>query len=216
MHIPKIFEQKGIDELQEMMLAHPFATLVTLGLEGVRADHIPLYLEKLTDENAVLKGHIGKGNPLWKEVSDNSEALAIFHGPENYISPNYYPSKQLDGKVVPTWNYIAVHVKGNISFIHDQEWKIDMLNALTKQHEKNQAVPWSVADAPSDYTNKLLGGIVGLEVEVVSIKGQWKVSQNKYENDKQGVIKGLSEIGADEMVGWLKRIPKVNLSQRMK
>ena len=199
MHIPKIFEQDDIDELRKMMLAHPLATLVTLGLEGLSADHIPLYLENLPNKKSVLKGHIGKANPLWKEVSDNAETLAIFHGPENYISPNYYPSKKIDGKVVPTWNYVAVHVKGKISFIHDQKWKIDMLNVLTHQHEKTQALPWSVSDAPSDYTDKLVNGIVGLELEIESIKGLWKVSQNKSDKDKQGVVMGLSEIEAMEM-----------------
>ena len=192
MHIPKIFEQKNIDELTKMIVSYPFATLVTTSLEGIRADHIPLYIEELTNKKIVLKGHIGKGNPLWKDVSKGSETLAIFHGPDSYISPNYYPSKKENPEVVPTWNYVAVHVKGNISFTHSSEWKLNMLNVLTNQHEKKQSEPWAVSDAPSDYTEKMLGGIVGIELEVKSICGQWKVSQNKQEKDTLGVINGLS------------------------
>lgn len=199
MHIPKIFEQKNIDELTKLIVACPFATLVTTGPDGICADHIPLYIEELTNKKIVLKGHLGKGNPLWKEVPKDSEALAIFHGPDSYISPNYYPSKKTDAKVVPTWNYVAVHVKGSISFTHSREWKLDMLNVLTNQHEKDQNEPWSVSDAPSDFTEKMVGGIVGIEVEVKSIRGQWKVSQNKQEKDSKGVINGLSDAEQVEM-----------------
>ena len=208
MHIPKFFEQDNIEELEKMMLAYPFATLVNQSKNGLRADHIPLYLQKMPNNKRILKGHIGKGNPLWKEVTENSESLAIFHGPDNYISPNYYPSKQVDGKVVPTWNYVAVHLKGNISFVHDKEWKLDMLNVLTNQHEENQSQPWSVSDAPSEFTAKMLGGIVGIELDVKSIQGQWKVSQNKQEKDSQGIIGGLSEIGAKEMSKLVEKYKK--------
>ena len=97
------------------------------------------------------------------------------------------------------WNYVAVHVKGTIAFIHDQTWKMDMLNSLTDQHEKKEESPWSVSDAPNDFTDKLLNGIVGIELEIESMTGQWKVSQNKSEEDRQGVVKGLSKIDAVEM-----------------
>lgn len=199
MHIPKIFEQKNIDELTKMITSYPFATLVTTSIEGIRADHIPLYIEELSDKKIVLKGHIGKSNPLWKVVSEGSATLAIFHGPDSYISPNYYPSKKEDAKVVPTWNYVAVHVKGNISFTHSNEWKLDMLNVLTDQHEKTQSKQWSVSDAPSDFIEKMLEGIVGIEMEIKSMHGQWKVSQNKKEKDAQGVINGLLGIENREM-----------------
>jgi len=140
----------------------------------------------------LLKGHIAKANPLWKSADHNTATLAVFQGENCYISPNLYPSKLDDGKVVPTWNYIAVHVKGHIRFIYENEWKLHFLKQLTGQHEKSQAKPWSVSDAPKDYTDKLLSGIVGFEIEIESLVGKWKVSQNQSDKNKQGIIEGLN------------------------
>jgi transcriptional regulator len=197
MYIPKRFLKDDIDKLKGMMVNHSFATLITHNESGVEANHIPLILNKLGQKD-VLQGHIAKANPLWKNIKDKSEVLIIFNGPNCYISPNYYPTKQENGKVVPTWNYISVHVKGIVSFLHDDQWILKMLNDLTNQYEANQPVPWSVSDAPQAYIDKMLSAIVGLEIDILSITGKWKVSQDKTEENKQGIIRGLSqEINSD-------------------
>jgi len=118
--------------------------------------------------------------------------LAIFHGPNGYVSPNYYPTKQEHGKVVPTWNYVAVHVRGELAFIHEDEWKLEMLNKLTAQHESQQKNPWSVKDAPREFTQSLLGAIVGFEIKVTAMEGKWKAGQNQPNKNRQGTIDGLS------------------------
>ena len=192
MYIPKRFLKDDIDKSKGMMVNHSFATLITHNESGVEANHIPLILNKLGQKD-VLQGHIAKANPLWKNIKDKSEVLIIFNGPNCYISPNYYPTKQENGKVVPTWNYISVHVKGIVSFIHDDQWILKMLNDLTNQYEANQPVPWSVSDAPQAYIDKMLSAIVGLEIDILSITGKWKVSQDKTEENKQGIIRGLSQ-----------------------
>lgn len=205
MHTPKIFAQSDDQKLIEMIRANSFATLVCQTSNGLRADHIPLYFTQQADQSALLRGHIGKANPLWEELANNSQVLAIFHGPQAYISPNYYPSKQQDGKVVPTWNYAVVHVRGRIFFNHDSEWKLAMLNALTDLNEQSQTRPWSVADAPEQYTERMLAGIVGLEIQVSSLEGQWKLSQNKQAADRDGVVQGTLQSGNHEMATLMER-----------
>jgi transcriptional regulator len=191
MYIPKRFLQDDITKLKGMMAAHSFATFITQNESKIEANHMPLILNK-SSQRVVLQGHIAKANPLWKSLKDKSEVLIIFNGPNCYISPNYYPTKKENGKVVPTWNYVSVHVKGIVSFIHDEQWILTMLNNLTDHYEANQPIPWSVNDAPQAYIDKMLSAIVGLEIEIVSITGKWKVSQDKTEVNQEGIIKGLS------------------------
>lgn len=192
MYIPKRFLQDDINQLKGMMANHSFATFISQSESGVEANHMPLVLNE-SGQKSVLQGHIAKANPLWKNLKDKSEVLIIFNGPNCYISPNYYPTKKDNGKVVPTWNYVSVHVKGIVSFIHDEEWVLTMLNNLTDQYEANQPVPWSVSDAPQAYIDKMLSAIVGLEIDILSITGKWKVSQDKAEVNQEGIIKGLSQ-----------------------
>ncbi len=192
MYIPKRFLQDDINKLKGMMANYSFATFITQNESVLEANHMPLILCESAEKD-VLQGHIAKANPLWKNLKDKSEVLIIFNGPNSYISPNYYPTKQEHGKVVPTWNYVSVHVKGIVSFIHDDQWILTMLNNLTDQYEENQPVPWSVNDAPQVYIDKMLSAIVGLEIEIVSIAGKWKVSQDKTAENKKGVFEGLSQ-----------------------
>jgi transcriptional regulator len=192
MYVPKIFEQTDPEYLIRIIKDYPFATLVTHSSSGLEANHIPFSLNK-TDNQDILQGHVSKANPLWKNLNDQSEVLVIFQGPNSYISPNYYPTKKETGMVVPTWNYVTVHVKGVMSYIHDADWKLKMINKLTNQHEASQTVPWTVADAPEAFTKKMLSAIVGIEIKVSSMLGKWKVSQNQVENNKLGVMAGLSQ-----------------------
>ncbi len=192
MYLPKGFRQDNVDEMKAMMKAYPFATLVTTGQHGMDANHIPLILKEVAAGEHVLWGHIAKANPLWQELDNSAHVLVIFHGPNGYVSPNYYPTKQEHGKVVPTWNYVAVHVRGRLAFIHEDKWKLEMLNSLTQQHESQQKDPWSVSDAPKEFTQSLLGAIVGFEIKVTAMEGKWKAGQNQPNKNRQGTIDGLS------------------------
>ena len=195
MHIPKHFAQNDPEQLKDLIRTYPFATLITHSAAGIEANHIPLLLAESDGKN-VLQGHIAKANPLWKQVQSGAEVLVIFHGPNSYISPNYYPTKQEHGKVVPTWNYVTVHVKGAMNYIHDADWNREIITRLTDHHEAGQVTPWSVVDAPEAFTEKMLSAIVGLQIDIFSMVGKWKVSQNQPEQNKQGVVDGLSQ-GAD-------------------
>nr|WP_067296132.1 FMN-binding negative transcriptional regulator [Marinobacterium profundum] len=191
MHNPKNFQQHNRAQLEGLIRDYPFATLITHSESGLEANHLPtLICEK--DGRKVLQAHIAKVNPLWKTVADGSDVLVVFNGPNCYISPNHYPTKQETGKAVPTWNYVVVHVKGVMSYIQDKDWLLGMINRLTEQHEAEQETPWSTADAPEEFIQKMLPAIVGLEIEITAITGQWKLSQNQPERNRLGVIAGLS------------------------
>jgi transcriptional regulator len=192
MHIPKKYQQNESSNFKKLMVEYPFATLITHHDAGVDAEHIPLMLNHVNGKD-VLQGHIAKANPLWENVKENTDVLIVFNGPNCYISPNYYPTKQENGRVVPTWNYVVVHVKGIISIIHDAQWKLKLIENLTNLHEAPQPNPWAVTDAPDIYIEKMLPAVVGIEIEILSVSGKWKVSQNQPEINKQGVYTGLSQ-----------------------
>jgi transcriptional regulator len=205
MYTPKNFEQSDPDQLKALITNYPLATLITYSETGLEANHIPFLLNSSADTD-VLQGHFAKSNQLWKTLKDQSEVLVIFHGPNTYISPNYYPTKQDTGKVVPTWNYVTVHVKGVMSYIHDDDCNMDLVTNLTNQHESEQAIPWTVSDAPKDFTKKMLSGIVGIEITILSMQGKWKLSQNQPEQNQRGVVTGLSQqadSGSQTMAGMI-------------
>jgi transcriptional regulator len=194
MHIPVKFQQNENSQLKTIIREYPFATLITYSEAGIEATHLPVVLVDI-EGKTVIQAHIAKANKLWKSVKEGAEILLIFNGPNCYVSPNYYPTKKESGKAVPTWNYVVVHVKGVISFIHDEKWIYNMIDLLTKEHEAKQDVPWSITDAPETYINKMLPAIVGIEIAIDSIEGQWKLSQNQPEVNKFGVIEGLLATG---------------------
>jgi len=191
MYIPKHFQQSDKQELHKLIRQQPLATLVASTEQGLLANHLPLLAVTGTEGNLTLKGHVARANSLW-EAAIIEPVLAIFHGPDAYISPSYYPSKKDHGKVVPTWNYVAVHACGTISFFHDSEWKLEFLNALTNQHEAQRSEPWAVSDAPKEFVNGQLGAIVGFEIKVDELLGKWKVSQNHPQRNRYGVRDGLT------------------------
>jgi transcriptional regulator len=190
LHIPGKFKQENIEVLVGLICEYPFATLITYSDSGIEANHLPLSLIEFGGE-LYLKGHIAKVNTLWQTIESQSEVLVVFNGPNSYISPNYYPTKKENGKAVPTWNYVVVHVKGKVRFIHEAQWVLEVLEQLTSEHERGQVVPWSMSDAPESYIQKMLPAIVGVEIAVESISGQWKLSQNHPEVNQKGVVDGL-------------------------
>ena len=191
MYLPKHFEQADPAALRSLMREHPLAALVTLGDDGVTADHVPLEFLPEAGPHGTLRGHVARANPLWKKAG--SQVLAIFSGPQAYITPSWYPSKAEHHKVVPTWNYTVVHAHGRLRAIDDAPWMHALVSGLTAHHEAPRAAPWAVADAPDDYVQQMLRAIVGIEIELTRLVGKWKISQNRGEADRLGVAEGLDE-----------------------
>ncbi len=191
MYLPKHFAETDVGVMHELMRAHPLATLVTQGPDGLDANHIPLHLDAAAGPNGTLRGHVARANPLAADTTVNRKILVIFKGPDSYISPSGYATKAEHGKVVPTWNYTAVHAYGELRLIDDADWLLAQLHALTAEHEGGLVRPWAVDDAPADYIGKLLGAIVGIEIAIDRLVGKWKVSQNQPAVNQESLIAAL-------------------------
>jgi transcriptional regulator len=198
MYLPGHFEETRVDVLHGLIRARPFATLVTVGPDGPVADHIPMLVDPEPAPFGTLRGHIARPNPLWRTHPSDKHALAIFHGPQAYISPNWYPSKHGDSRVAPTWNYAVVQATGPLVVIDDREWLRAFVSRLTDRFEAGQPDPWSVSDAPAEFVERLVGGIVGIEIPIARLEGKWKVSQNRPEADREGTARGLEADGSTE------------------
>ena len=193
MYLPTHFAESRLDVLHQLMREHPLATLVNLGPAGLDANHIPLQLIAETGTPGVLRGHVARANPLAAELADGATVLAIFHGPQCYITPSWYPSKHEHGRVVPTWNYVVVHAHGMARSIDDATWVRTLVEALTVTQEAQRDQPWAVADAPADYIERLSQAIVGIELRIERLEGKWKVSQNQPALNQVGVAQGLRD-----------------------
>jgi transcriptional regulator len=196
MYVPKHFDEQRLDVLQATINRIAFGTLVSLAAasgdaEPLIASHIPMHIEERAGTLGVLRGHLARANAQWRDSAPGVAFLAMFVGVEGYVSPSYYPSKREHGRVVPTWNYIAVHAHGVPEFFDDPARLHGLVSMLTGEHESARAKPWHVGDAPESYMNDQLKGIVGFEMPVRSIRGKWKLSQNKTLADREGVSEGL-------------------------
>jgi transcriptional regulator len=199
MYVPKHFDEPRIDVMQALIHDYPLATLVTLSVDGLNANHIPLNL--VVDDGSqfgTLRGHVARSNPMWVDFDQQTEILAVFQAANAYISPSWYATKHQTGKVVPTWNYATVHAYGTMRIIDDAAWIRNQLEALTAAHEAALPEPWAVSDAPHDFTEKLIEQIIGIEITVTRMSGKWKVSQNQPAENQSGVINGLNECGKAE------------------
>ena len=192
MYLPSHFEQHDTATLHALMRAHPLATLVSTGPEGPTADHVPLAFDAGAGAHGALLGHVARANPLWTAAA-GSPVLAVFHGPQAYVSPSWYPGKATTHKVVPTWNYAVVHAHGLLEMVEDAPWLRALVGRLTDHHEAPRRTPWSVDDAPADYVQQMLRAIVGIRIPIERLIGKWKVSQNRSAADRQGVADGLGE-----------------------
>ncbi|MBC7895929.1 MAG: FMN-binding negative transcriptional regulator, partial [Cytophagaceae bacterium] len=188
MYVPQSFAEHDQQVVYDFIEQHPLATLTT-SANGLYATHLPLLLDR---ERGLLEGHIARANPHHRHVAPGSEALVIITGPDAYITPEWYASKQEHGRVVPTWNYVAVHVYGTVTFIDDPAYLRGKLEALTNRHEGERERPWHVDDAPADYIERQLAAIVGVQISIVRMEGKWKMSQNRPAADIQSVVEGLS------------------------
>ncbi len=182
--------------MHELMRARPLATIVTFDSSGLVANHIPLHLTEEPAPFGTLRGHIARSNIIRSDF----EALAIFHGPDIYISPSLYSTKSQTGKVVPTWNYVVVHAYGTLRLIDDASWVRAQLEILTNQNEKNFPEPWAVSDAPHEYTEKLIEMVVGIEIVITKLSGKWKVSQNQPLQNQASVAEGLKKSGLSDAI----------------
>ena len=200
MYIPAHFEENRPEMLHGLMAEHPFGALVTLGPNGLDANHLPFEFDPASGPHGTLRAHVARANPVWREAADQPDALVIFQGPTAYVSPTWYPSKHETHRQVPTWNYMVVHAHGRITVRDDESFVRGFVARLTRKMEAGEPQPWKMGDAPADYLSQMLGAIVGIEIEVTQLVGKWKLSQNKVAADRRGAADILRERGGDEQV----------------
>lgn len=193
-YLPTHFAETDTEAMHRLIRASPLGTLVTVGRDGLVANHIPFVLDHLPGAHGRLLGHVARNNAVWHD-HDEREALVVFQAADAYISPNWYPSKRDTHEVVPTWNYAVVHAYGPIVVHDDPKWVRGQAGMLTKQQEAAQPTPWKMADAPRPFTDAQLTQIVGIEIPLTRLIGKLKASQNREPADREGAIAGLRETG---------------------
>lgn len=197
MYLPGYFQESRTEVLHALMRDRPLATLVTSSRSAIVANHLPVQTLSEPAPYGAIRGHIAKANPLWRDHCADSEALAIFQGPQAYVSPSFYPSKRETGEVVPTWDYAVVHARGPLRFVQDALWLRALVSGLTDAHEAPRREPWEVADAPPPYIDRMLSMIVGFELTIVGLTGKFKLSQNHPSANREGVVRGLESGDSD-------------------
>ncbi|HYI25356.1 MAG TPA: FMN-binding negative transcriptional regulator [Thermomicrobiales bacterium] len=194
-YLPPHFEMSDREQIAALIAANPLATLVTIGPDGICANHIPLLLDPNRGDNGTLIGHVARNNDLWRDGHHQGESLAIFQGIDAYITPTWYASKQETHEVVPTWNYAVVHAYGELVIHDDERWVRGVVGRLTQAMERRQPEPWRMGDAPQAYLTTMLANIVGIEMPISRLIGKWKVSQNRTPEDRESAIDGLRRTG---------------------
>lgn len=196
MYTPRSFAESDLPTLFDYLDAHPLGILVSATTDRLAATHLPLILDRTAGPFGTLFGHLARANPQADTASPvTAEALVIFSGPDAYITPEWYATKRETGRVVPTWNYVAVHAYGRLRLHDDSEFLRDHLERLTHRHESGRTNPWRVSDAPADYVAQQMKAIVGLSVQIERLEGKWKMSQNRVDADIAGVVAGLDASG---------------------
>jgi transcriptional regulator len=208
-YLPSHFVEDRPEVLAAYIGAHPLAMLVTLDAGRATVDLIPMLLEREAPGGPRLLGHVARANPVIARVPPGTEVLAVFGGAQHYVSPSWYPSIEADGRAVPTWNYVAIEVRGAIAWFDEPARLRGLVGMLTEKHESGRAEPWSVADAPQDYIDSMVRAIVGFEIAVASLVGKFKGSQNRVAADRGGVARGLAADGVSaETIAELVREPR--------
>ncbi|SIT35374.1 FMN-binding negative transcriptional regulator [Paraburkholderia piptadeniae] len=198
MYIPAHFEENRLEVLHRLITDYPLGSLVTVGPNGLDANHVPFEFDAGKGPHGTLHAHVARANPVWQEVAERPDALVIFQGPTAYISPTWYPSKHETHHQVPTYNYMVVHAHGPIVVRDDEAFVRGLVARLTRKMEAGEPVPWKMGDAPADYISQMLGAIVGIEIEIAKLTGKWKLSQNKASADRRGAAAALNERNSDE------------------
>ncbi|WP_110995088.1 FMN-binding negative transcriptional regulator [Pseudomonas sichuanensis] len=192
MYNSKPHQEHDLGRLHQHMLQTRLATLISHGEQGLLATHLPMLVATDEGEFGTVYGHLARANPQWHDLAQGAEALLVFPGADAYVSPGFYPSKADNPKVVPTWNYTAVHAWGPAAVIHEPASLLDIVSRLTDRHEQSRAAPWRVADAPADYLDSMLRAIVGIRLPITRLQGARKLSQNRSAQDIAGVRAGLA------------------------
>lgn len=190
MYLPRKFREDRIEVLHATMLEIGAAAIVGQGPDGLVATHVPVELDPEPAPWGTIRCHFARPNPHAQSIADGRELLLIFQGPQGYVTPNWYPSKRETGKVVPTWNYVAVHAYGTATAFEDVDALRAHLGALTDRFEASSAAPWKIDDAPRDFIDGMCRAIIGFEIRLTRIEGKWKMSQNRSLHDRLGVING--------------------------
>jgi transcriptional regulator len=190
------FREDRIDVQHELIRTHSLGLLITAGPSGLIANPVPFLVDAASPERGTLRAHLARANPQWRELAAVDECLVVFQGAQEYITPSWYPTKHQTQKAVPTWNYVTVHAWGRPRVVEDPAWLRRQLEDLTLLKEGGRPEPWKVDDAPAPYVAAQIKGIVGVEIPIDRIEGKWKVSQNRSEADRAGVVAGLRGEGA--------------------
>jgi transcriptional regulator len=205
MYQPPHHAEDRVEVIHALIRAHPLGLLVSNGPDGPIANPLPFLLDPEVGPQGRLRAHLSKANPQWRQIAERPEepVLVVFQGVDTYITPSWYATKRETGKVVPTWNYAIVQARGPARIIDDRDWLAGQIRELTGTHEANRDQPWQVADAPEPFVDAQIRGIIGIEIEISSLVGKWKVSQNRPAADREGVVEGLAKLtgkpGAAEM-----------------
>ena len=196
MYEPPLHRNENLAELHALIRERVFGLLVSNGAEGLIANSVPFVLDAAS-KLGVLKVHLARANPQWRDLQEHPDTLVVFQGHDHYITPSWYATKRETGKVVPTWNYTMVQAKGRAK-VMDEAWLAQQVEELTQTLEQRREQPWAVGDAPADFIAMQRRAIVGVEIEILDIRGKWKTSQNRNAADRAGVVAGLEALGDED------------------
>ncbi|MBM3361709.1 MAG: FMN-binding negative transcriptional regulator [Betaproteobacteria bacterium] len=208
MYIPAHFAIKHSQELYTIIREHPLGALVTLGPEGLDANHIPFEFDASQRPHGILTAHVARANPVWQQCMNGADVMVIFRGNESYISPNWYPSKHETHRQVPTWNYEVVHVYGRLTVMDEEKFVRGVVAKLTREHESSEPRPWKMGDSPADYIASMLRAIVGIEIEIKRMEGKAKLSQNREDRDRFNAADTLLSKGAEGLARAMREAGK--------
>ena len=209
MYEPNHFVEDNLETLHALIRAHPLGLLISSDAGDVQANAVPFILKPDTGPKGILQAHVARANPQWQHLKGGARGLVVFQGPDAYVTPSWYETKKEHGKVVPTWNFAMVQVRGTVTVHESPEWLLPQISALTESHESNRAEPWAVTDAPERYIEAQMRGIVGIEIAIEDIRGKWKMSQNRSEADKTGVAEGYGMESRPDMAGLVRQYGKI-------
>ncbi len=199
MYQPVHFVESDLPTLHALIRAHPLGLLISADADDLQANPIPFLIDETAGPHGTLRAHVARANPQWQHLQYGAKALVVFQGSDAYVTPSWYETKKEHGKVVPTWNYVSVQVRGTVKIMDDPAWLHSQLTTLTAQHEDGRSEAWSIDDAPAPYIEMQKRAIIGIEIEITEIAGKWKVSQNRSMPDRAGVAAGLSQDGNNAM-----------------
>lgn len=198
MYIPTHHALADTDTAHALIESHALGAWVFEGPDGLVANHLPFFLERGRGAQGTLIGHVSRANPAWRALGTGRHSVVMFRGPQGYVSPGWYPGKAAHGRVVPTWDYVVAHAHGVARAVHDRDWLLRMLNRLSDAHEASQPTPWRVGDAPADFIERLLRGIVGIEMPIDRLEGKLKASQDEDLHDRRGTVVGLRQATTED------------------